>query len=105
MGSPVGPALANIFKGFHEKRLLPSPNKLVVYFCYVDDTFCLFNNETEVVLFVNFLNKIHPALKFTLDKEKPARPCEGVHRERRLWDRTYVSNSTLYDLFIWFEWF
>ena len=62
MESPLRPGGTNIFVGFHEKGLLSSPNKLVVYFCYVDNTFCLFNNETEVELFFNSLNKIHPAL-------------------------------------------
>ena len=44
------------------------PNKLGVYFPYVNNTFGLFN-ETEVDLFFTFLNKMHPALRFTLDKE------------------------------------
>ena len=41
MGSPWQPTSANIFVGFHEKGLLSTPNKPVVYFCYVDDMFCL----------------------------------------------------------------
>ena len=69
VGSPVGLALANIFVGVHEKGLLSGPNKPIVYFHYIDITFCPFNNETEVDLFLNSLNKIHPALKFTLNKE------------------------------------
>ena len=52
IGSPLGPTLANIFIGFHEKGLLSCQNKLEVYFCYVDDTFCLYNSETEVDLFL-----------------------------------------------------
>ena len=39
MGSPLDHALTDIFVGF---TVLSSPNKLVVYFRYVD-TFCLFN--------------------------------------------------------------
>ena len=31
--------------------LLSSPNKPVVYFRYVDDKFCIFNNESKVDLF------------------------------------------------------
>ena len=41
----------------------------LVYFGYVDLTFCQFKNETEADLFFNSFNKIDPALKFTLDKE------------------------------------
>ena len=55
MGSPVRSALANIFVDFNERGLLSSPNKPVVYFRYIDDTFCLFNNRTETDLFFNFL--------------------------------------------------
>lgn len=69
MGSPQRPVLANIFVDFHEEGLLFSSNKPDVYFCYVDNTFCLFSNETEADLFYTFLNKINPAFKFTLDKE------------------------------------
>ena len=69
MGSSVGLALGNVFVGFNEKALLLDPNETVVYFHYVDNAFQLFYNETEADLFFNSLNKIHPALKFTLDKE------------------------------------
>ena len=69
MGSRVGPALVNIFMWFHEKGLLPRTNKPVVYFCCVDDTFCLFNNKTEEDLCFNSLNKIFLDIKFTLDKK------------------------------------
>ena len=38
MGSPLGPALASIFVGFHEERLFDCDQKPGVYFRYVDDT-------------------------------------------------------------------
>ena len=41
MGSPLGPALANIFVGFHEERLFDYDQKPGVYFRYVDDTYTL----------------------------------------------------------------
>ena len=34
------------------------------YRSYVDETFCLFNNEL-----VDFLNSQHPNIKFTMEKE------------------------------------
>ena len=37
MGSPLGPALANIFVGFHEERLFNYDQKPGVYYRYVDD--------------------------------------------------------------------
>ena len=42
----LGLVLANILAGVNEKGLVASPNKPVVYFRYIDYTFCLFNNET-----------------------------------------------------------
>ena len=45
MGSPLGPALADIFVGFHESRLSGNTTKPGVYFRYVDDTFVIFGSE------------------------------------------------------------
>ena len=67
MGSPLGLDLASIFMVFHERRLLSRPNKPVVFFHFVDDMFCLCNYEIEADLFFDSLNKIHLALKFTVD--------------------------------------
>ena len=38
----LGPSLANIFVGFHEKGLLSCPNKQIFYFRYVEKMFCPF---------------------------------------------------------------
>ena len=69
MGSVLGPTMANIFVGFHEERLLSKPTKPLVYFRYVDDTFCLFNDQTEANTFFSLLNGMHPALKYTYEGE------------------------------------
>ena len=47
MGSPLGPALANIFVGYYESKLFNEISKPTVYCRYVDDTFSLFHKETE----------------------------------------------------------
>ena len=47
MGSPLGPALANIFVGYYESKLFNKISKPTVYCRYVDDTFSLFHKETE----------------------------------------------------------
>ena len=39
------------------------------YFRYVDDTFCIFGSEMEACKFFPHLNKMHPSLWFTLEKE------------------------------------
>ena len=65
MGSPLGPALANIFVGYYESKLFNKISKPTVYCRYVDDTFSLFHKETEFQKFLNCLNSLHPSLKFT----------------------------------------
>ena len=42
-----------------------------ILFCrrYVDDTFCLFNTETDANSFYNFINFRHPNIRFTMEKE------------------------------------
>ena len=70
MGSPLGPALANIFVGFHEERLFDYDQKPGVYFRYVDDTYTIFKTEAECDIFLKHLNSLHPALQFTFEKEE-----------------------------------
>ena len=68
MGSPLGPALANIFVGFHESRLFNNTVKPGVYFRYVDDTFIIFSSELGCDCFHEKLKLLHPALKITVKK-------------------------------------
>ena len=70
MGSPLGPALANSFVGFQESRLFGSTVKPGVYFRFVDDTFAIFASELDFDHFQEKLNLLHPALKFTVEKEQ-----------------------------------
>ena len=48
MGSPLGPALANIFVEFYETKLFSNANKPHMYHRYVDDTFVAFGSEKKV---------------------------------------------------------
>ena len=71
MGSPLAPVLANLFMGSHEKIWLENytgPNVLF-YRRYVDDIFCLFNNEHEAMSFFHYLNTQHPNITFTFEKQ------------------------------------
>ena len=69
MGSPLGPALENIFVGYNESKLFNKISKPTVHCHYVDDTFSLFYKETEFQKFLNCLNLLHPSLKFTNEIE------------------------------------
>ena len=54
MGFPLAPVLAKLFMGHHEKNWLDkfSSSQVLFYGRYVDDTFCLFNNEDDALMFV-----------------------------------------------------
>jgi len=73
MGSPLGPTYANAFLCYHEKVWLnqcPDEFKPSLYRRYVDDTFLLFKNCSQVEQFVSYLNTKHPNLKFTYEIEQ-----------------------------------
>ena len=69
--SPLGSALANLFMGYYEQKWLESYHGRLVKFYrrYVDDIFCLFENEHQAQTFLDFLNIQHPNLKFTIENE------------------------------------
>ena len=65
------PVLANLFMGYHEKKWLQEfdKGKVLMYKRYVDDIFCMFQNEKDAEIFFEFLNCQHQNIKFTLEKE------------------------------------
>lgn len=71
MGSPLGPVLANVFMGHHEKMWISNcVNSKPSFYCrYVDDVFTLFENEAQSLLFLEYLNIQHPNIKFTRDPQ------------------------------------
>ena len=71
MGSPLGPVLANLFMGHNEGKWITNyrGTKPIFYKRFVDDIFCLFNNEFEATEFLSYLNIQHPNIKFTEEKE------------------------------------
>ena len=82
MSSPLGPALANIFVGYYEKKLFSEISKPAVYF-YIDDTFAIFRKEKDSEKFLTRLNDLHSLLQFTFEKEKNNfLPFLDVHVER-----------------------
>lgn len=71
MGSPLGPALANLFMGHYESQWLSNnvSKNVLFYKRYVDDIFCLFTDESDIENFYTFINEQHPNLKFTCEKQ------------------------------------
>ena len=69
MESPLGPILANIFVGFHERRLFDRFPKPFIYLRYVDDTFVSFKSRSDALEFFDTLNQPHFSLSFTMEEE------------------------------------
>ena len=72
MGSPLGPTLANVFLCYHESNWLkdcPKDLKPVYYKIYVDDIFVLFNKPEHAQSFLEYMNKKHKNMKFSIETE------------------------------------
>ena len=71
MGSSLGPVLANLYMDYQEKKWLQETDKgkLLMYKRYVDDIFCIFENEKDAENFFEFHNCQHNNIKFTFEKE------------------------------------
>ena len=46
-----------------------SSSQVLFYRRYVDDTFCLFNNEEDALMFSDYINARHPSIRFTMERE------------------------------------
>ena len=69
MGSPLGPVLANIFLSFWEDRI-PKEMWPRMYRRFVDDTFYVVDSRERALKFLDCLNRLHKALKFTMESEE-----------------------------------
>jgi len=69
MGSPLGPTLANFFLAHFENKFMSSALDCIpeLYLRYVDDVFAVFSSIELVHKFLDFLNNLHPNLKFTCE--------------------------------------
>ena len=57
--------------GYNEQKLLEFDHGRLnkFYRRYVDDIFCVFENEHQALTFLDFLNSQHPNINFTIEKE------------------------------------
>ena len=69
MGTAVAPNYANLFMDrFETKALSNWPNKLLLWLRFIDDIFMIWTHgRDELDKFINYLNNIHPKIKFTSD--------------------------------------
>ena len=71
MGSPIAPCMADICMNRVLNQALTNANlhQPTILRRYVDDLFCIFNNEAQLDHFFNTLNAIHANIKFTKELE------------------------------------
>ena len=75
MGNSLGPVLANIFMAHLEEEFMFSETNDLqpsFYRRYVDDTFCVFDNQAQAERFLEFINNLHPSIGFDMECE-----CDG----------------------------
>ena len=47
MGLPLGSSIANMFVSYQETKLFLNVKKPLIYYCYVDDIFAVFEHEVD----------------------------------------------------------
>ena len=70
LGNPaLDPTLANFPMGTLENNLFnkENENNQVIYWRYVDDTFCIFRKDMMFINFFNRLNTLHKPITFTYE--------------------------------------
>ena len=73
MGSPLGPAMANVFLSFYEIQFLeqcPEEFKPVFYRRYVDGIFVLFESAEHLSKFRNYFNTCDSNMSCSFEQEK-----------------------------------
>ena len=66
MGSPVSPIVTNLYMEYFERETLHTASTPRHWFRFVDDTFAI-QHESSKQLFLNHINNIDPAIKFTVE--------------------------------------
>ena len=72
MGSPLGPIMANAFMCSLEEQMMdenPLTYRPLFYRRYVDDTIALFRSKEAAESFLEYINRLHPNIKFTIEHE------------------------------------
>lgn len=71
MGSPLAPVLANLFmRHFEEEAFRNFEGNLPRFYRrYVDDSFVIFDNQSEVLPFYQYINTLHQNIVFTKEEE------------------------------------
>jgi len=103
MGSPIAPAMADIFMNSLEKKIQDYPGiKPTIYKRYVDDIFLTFPSKDYIAPFLTFMNNLHSRIKFTTEHEKdnelPFLDVKIIRKENRYFTTQYFkpTDTSLY---------
>lgn len=94
MGSPLGPTLANIFMAHHENQFMNANLDCLpsTYLRYIDDTFCIFSDNSKHDKFLDFLNTLHSSIKFTIEIPKDNEPLPFLDTSISLKDNKLITS-------------
>ena len=72
MGFPLGPTIANIFMSDLEEQNMKKLEELGIrnWSRFVDDIFTIVKSKEDAYIILEFLNKLHPNIKFTMEMEE-----------------------------------
>ena len=66
MGSLVSPIMATLYMEHFERKAISTATTPRLWMRYVDDTFVI-QQEEHKQTFLDHINKVHPAIKFTVE--------------------------------------
>ena len=71
MGSPLSPVVSCLYMEFFETLLLPKVQNFnpIIWLRYVDDVFCLLEENTDIDKLLLQINSLRPSIQFTLERE------------------------------------
>ena len=70
MGSPLSPAMVNIYMEYFEEMALESISlKPTIWLRYIHDTFILWLHQEDVQILLDHVNSTRPLIRFTMEKE------------------------------------
>jgi len=105
MGNRLAPLVAIIFMhSLEEKARQNHPNFPKFYKRYIDDCLCTWNNSCDLDGFLQFINTIHPNIRFTVEKQdkdgwlsflRSQLKIKNTHIERK-----YYRKPTSKDIFL-----
>jgi len=93
MGGPLAPSFANAFLAHLENNKFTDFNSAIkpkLFLRYVDDCFALFNCFDDALLFLNYLNTVHPSINFTIERGDLCMPFLDV--KINIFNRTFVTS-------------